>query len=53
MEFCLNFLEFKNFNDFKIKTGMQGKEAIMFLVDEIAKKECTLAYQKRGKNDAL
>ena len=48
----MNFLEFKNFNEFKTKTGMQGKKAIMFLLDEIKKKECKLACQKRGGNDA-
>lgn len=52
MEFYLNFLEFKNFNDFKIKTGMQGKTAIMFLLSEIEKKKCKLACQKRGGDDA-
>ncbi len=48
----MNFLDFKNFDDFKAKTGMQRTEAIMFLLNEIEKKERKLACQKRGKNDA-
>jgi len=35
----VNFLEFKNFNEFKTKMDMDGKEAVMFLLDEIEKKE--------------
>ncbi len=48
----MNFLDFKNFNDFKTKTGMQGNVAIVFLLDEIEKKKSELACQKKGKNDA-
>lgn len=49
----MNFLEFKNFNEFKTKMGMDGQDAIMFLLDEIEKREYKLACQKRGENDVL
>ncbi len=47
----MNFLDFKNFDDFKAKTDMQGTETIMLLLNEIEKKKSELACQKRGKND--
>jgi len=38
----MKFLDFKNFNDFKGKIGIDGKEAIMLMIDEIEKKERTI-----------
>lgn len=33
----VDFQKYKNFSDFKEKMGMNDKEAIMFLLDEIEK----------------
>ncbi len=31
----MNFLECKDYDDFKKQTGMQGKQAINFLLDQL------------------
>jgi hypothetical protein len=35
----MNFLDLNNYQQFKAKIGMNGKDAIAILIDEIEKKE--------------
>ena len=47
----MNFLDFKNFDEFKEKMGIDGAEAIILMLNEIEKKARRLTNKKRGEND--
>lgn len=44
----MNFSDFNNYHEFKMKTGMQGIEAIMCLLKEIERRKNNLNGRKNG-----